>query len=171
MRDDFERIRHIYQPTIAFLPVSRMMYRYGTGGVNGYCHTVDTTLLETDFQYTADFSLAVEWVRWLGAKYVVPYGTFTFRKTEPSAQAADFADAMQRAGMGDRVIALRPLDAITARDLDGSSAAASRRAFLLRWQKTLNRVARTDRRLQKTLPYRILKRLLARKKPKAEAHH
>jgi L-ascorbate metabolism protein UlaG (beta-lactamase superfamily) len=171
MREDFERVRREYQPTIAFLPVSRMTYSFRHGGVNGYCHTVDTTLLGKSFQYTADPELAVEWVRLLDAKFVIPYATFTFRKNEPAIQAAEFGDAMRKAGMADRVIALRPLDMLSADDLSGGSSAASRRAFLFRWQKTMAHAARIDRRMQKKLPYRMLKRLLGRNKPPAQHHH
>jgi L-ascorbate metabolism protein UlaG (beta-lactamase superfamily) len=171
MRADLERVRRDYQPTIAFLPVSRMMYAYATGGVNGYCRRVDTTLLKEKFQYTADPQTAVEWVRMLDAKVVVPYATFTFRRTEPALQAAEFTAAMAAAGMGDRVVALRPLDGLSAADLDGGPRARARRTFLRQWQASMVRALVTDRRMQKALPYRAVKRMLGLNKPPAAHHH
>lgn len=33
-----QRVRDDYHPSVAFLPISRMAYRYDYGGVNGFCH-------------------------------------------------------------------------------------------------------------------------------------
>jgi hypothetical protein len=62
------------------------------------------------FQYTAGPDVAVSWARQLGARKIVPYATFTFKK--PSVPVRKFADEIARAGLADRLVALRPLDAM-----------------------------------------------------------
>jgi L-ascorbate metabolism protein UlaG (beta-lactamase superfamily) len=172
MKGDLERVQRDYQPTVAFLPVSRMTYAYRHGGVNGFCRYVDTTLLDKSFQYTAGADAAVEWVRQLGARWVVPYATFTFSKTTPAPQVDSFSRELDKAGMGDRLVALRPLDAITPEDLTNSSSARRRRAFLNRWLRTSATLARTDTRLAGNLLYRGIRRLLRPKGPQAsDLHH
>ena len=98
-----ERVRQEYKPTLAFLPVSRMIYSFRDGGVNGFCRRVDTDLLKKNFQYTAGPDVAVEWARLLDARWIAPYATFTFTKTKPSLQVRMFADEMAKAGLSDRL--------------------------------------------------------------------
>ena len=86
MHTDLKRVRQEYEPTLAFLPISRMTYSYRQGGVNGFCRRIDTDLINKSFQYTAGPDVAVEWARVLDARWIAPYATFTFKKTTPSLQ-------------------------------------------------------------------------------------
>jgi L-ascorbate metabolism protein UlaG (beta-lactamase superfamily) len=156
---DLERIAREYRPSIAFLPVSRMIYAYATGGVNGFCREVNTRTVREEFQYTADPDLAVDWARTLGATLVVPYATFAFERTMADPEVWRFAAAMDHAGLGDRVLLLRPIDAIEPSDLAGGPSALRRRRFLRRWIWAAARLTQADRRYSRRFPYRILKRL------------
>lgn len=171
MNADLERVRRKYKPTVAFLPVSRMTYAYAHGGVNGFCRSVDTTLLDKSFQYTAGPDVAVNWVRTLDTPWVVPYATFTFDRPSPAPQAGEFADELANAGMLHRLIALRPLDSLELVDLNGGMRANLRRAFLRRWLRATSAGARLHERIQHNLAYRALRRLLGRPRAAAAHHH
>ena len=171
MRADLERVRREYTPALAFLPVSRMTYSYVHGGVNGFCRRVDTNLLDKRFQYTAGPNTAVEWVRLLDARWIVPYATFTFNKTTAAPQVREFADKMEKAGFADRLVALRPLDSIEPKDLSGDVRSALRRRFLVRWLRTSAALKRADQRLRQFFVYRGFRRLLKRRSPAEAQHH
>jgi L-ascorbate metabolism protein UlaG (beta-lactamase superfamily) len=159
MRADLERVRTEYRPNIAFLPISKMTYKYADGGVNGFCREVDTVLVTGQFQYTAGPADAVEWVRLLDPKVVVPYATFTFERTTPALEVGEFAEQMRQAGMTDRLVPLRPLDALEPDDLAGGASASRRRRFLQRYMRVTIGLARADQRLASNLAYRALRRL------------
>jgi L-ascorbate metabolism protein UlaG (beta-lactamase superfamily) len=171
MRAVLERVRREYQPTLAFLPVSQMTYSYVHGGVNGFCRRIDTSLLDKSFQYTAGPETAVEWVRLLDARWVVPYATFTFNKITASHEARRFADEMAKARLTDRLVALRPLDSLEPSDLNGGGRSALRRKFLGGWLRTLAAMKRTDLRLRSFYIYRGMRRFLTRSGSLVEAHH
>src|SRR5262249_44150338 len=40
MHEALERVRHQWPPNVVFLPISRMVYEYRYGGVNGFCRYV-----------------------------------------------------------------------------------------------------------------------------------
>jgi L-ascorbate metabolism protein UlaG (beta-lactamase superfamily) len=171
MQGDLERVRQEYKPTLAFLPVSRMIYSYRDGGVNGFCRRVETDLLDKIFQYTAGPDVAVEWARLLDARWIAPYATFTFTKTKPSLQVRMFADEMAKAGLSDRLLALRPLDSLEPEDLAGGRRSALLRTFLNGWLRATVAVDRTDRRLQISRVYHGVRSLLSRPKLQLPAHH
>jgi L-ascorbate metabolism protein UlaG (beta-lactamase superfamily) len=156
-----KRVRAEYHPSVVFLPISRMMYRYQWGGVNAFCRYVDSTLLDKEFQYTAGPQEAAEWVRLLGVSTVVPYATFTFSRLTTPAQLSEFAAALNQKGLGATLLPLRPLDTLDPSDLDGSGRAARRRRFLCRWHRVAARTSKLDRRLQQYVGYRFARRLLS----------
>ena len=158
MTADLERVRREYAPTLAFLPVSRMVYAYATGGVNGFCRAVDTRSVDQEFQYTAGPDMAVDWVRLLDPKLVVPYATFAFERTMADPEIWKFATQMQSAGLGDRLMLLRPLDAVEPADLTGRWSALWRRRGLQAWIQVAAALTRVDRRFGRKFPYRLLKR-------------
>lgn len=158
MRADLERVRRDYRPSVAFLPISRMTYAYATGGVNGFCREVDTSIVRNEFQYTAGPGDAVEWVRLLDAAVVAPYATFTFDRW-PALELAEFAQLMGQAGLGDRLALLRPLDPLEPNDLIADGSAFRRRRFLRRYMQVTAALMRADRRLARHLAYRAVKRM------------
>jgi L-ascorbate metabolism protein UlaG (beta-lactamase superfamily) len=135
MNDALVRVRDQYRPSVAFLPISRMIYRYDEGGVNGFCRSLDHTLLSQSFQYTAGPQEAVEWVRLLGVSTVVPYATFMFSPYATPSQLKGFAAALDQNGLKATLLPLRPLDALDLSDLDGSARAALRRRLLWYWHR------------------------------------
>jgi hypothetical protein len=167
-----DRVRREYQPNVAFLPISRLTYAYRHGGVNGFCRRMDTTLLDQSFQYTAGPDAAVEWVRQLGVSWVAPYATFTFSKSAPAPQVAEFARELAAAGMRERLLALRPRDAFTLDDLGSNVRARMRRNYLNRWLDATTAVAGADRALSRHVAYRGIRRLFrSQARPDAGHHH
>ena len=53
MKPVVERVGQAYRPDVAFLPVSKWICHYKSGGVNGFCRYLDQERLEQSFQYTA----------------------------------------------------------------------------------------------------------------------
>ena len=160
MREALARVRTEHQPTVAFLPISRMVYAYRDGGVNGFCRYMDTRLLDQSFQYTAGPNEAAEWVRELGVSTVVPYATFTFNPRATPGEVADFAQALDRSGLGSHLLPLATLGAVEPGDLDGSARALRRRRSLRRWFSTGASASRLDRRLKQIPVYRFARRLM-----------
>jgi len=161
MRESLARVRDEHKPTVAFLPISRMVYAYRDGGVNGFCRYMDTSLLDQSFQYTAGPSEAAEWVRELGVSTVVPYATFTFNPRATPGEVVDFAQALDRAGLGAHLLPLATLGAVEPSDLDGSARALRRRRSLRRWFTTGASASRLDRRLKQIPVYRFARRLVS----------
>jgi L-ascorbate metabolism protein UlaG (beta-lactamase superfamily) len=161
MRASLARVREEHKPTVAFLPISQMVYAYRDGGVNGFCRYMDTSLLDQSFQYTAGPAEASEWVRELGVSTVVPYATFTFKPRATPGEVADFAQALDRAGLGTHLLPLPTLGAVELSDLDGSPRALRRRRSLRRWFTTGASASRLDRRLKQIPVYRFARRLVA----------
>ena len=171
MRADLERVRRDYAPTLAFLPVSQMVYEYRHGGVNGFCRLIDPTLLDQSFQYTAGPEVALDWTRLLGVRLVAPYATFTFDPRTPSPEAVRFGEVLSAAGLGDAFVALAPLDRLTRRDLQPTSGAARRRATLRRRLERTATLGHWERRLNQSLVYRGVRRILGTKPQAAAEHH
>ena len=169
MRESLARVRDEHQPTVAFLPISRMVYAYRDGGVNGFCRYMDTSLLDQSFQYTAGPSEATEWVRELGVSTVVPYATFTFNPRATPGEVVDFAQALDRVGLGTHLLPLATLGAVEPSDLDGSARALRRRRSLRRWFTTGASASRLDRRLKQIPVYRFARRLVAGRE--SAVHH
>jgi len=171
MNSVLARVRDEYRPSVAFLPISRMIYRYEHGGVNGFCRYIDTTLLGQDFQYTAGPKEAAEWVRLLGVSTVVPYATFTFSPYATPHELNRFAAALEQNGLEATLLPLRPLDSLELPDLDDSVRAARRRHFLRTWHRSAAQAAQLDQRLRHYALYRFGRRLLAGPAPSTASHH
>jgi len=171
MHDVLKRVRDNYRPSVAFLPISRMVYRYEHGGVNGFCRYIDNTLLDKDFQYTAGPMEAAEWVQLLGVSTVVPYATFTFSRHRTPPEVNEFAVALGQKGMRSALLPLRPLDALDLCDLDGSAYAQRRRRVLRWWHHAGARAVRADQRLRQHAAYRLARRLLGAGPVSARHHH
>jgi hypothetical protein len=171
MMADLERVRRDYAPTVAFLPVSRMIYAYAHGGVNGFCRKISTGLLDKSFQYTAGPGDAVKWSRLLDARCVVPYATFTFNASTAAPQVCDFLRQMAAAGLGDRVMALRPQDSLEPDDLKQNWQRDVRRAYLFTWLRSVAAFNSLDHGLVKFVVYRGLRRLWRGARPAASHHH
>jgi L-ascorbate metabolism protein UlaG (beta-lactamase superfamily) len=160
MCEEFSRVRRDFQPSVAFLPISRMIYRYEHGSVNGFCRYVDTTLLDRDIQYTAGPEEAADWVERLGVSTVSPYATFSFARLAPPMHISAFAEALQRRKLNTALLPLRPLDSLDLSDLDGSAHAVKRRRRLLRRQSLGVLAAGLDKRLKRHAVYRVARRVL-----------
>lgn len=172
-----DRIRKEYRPSVAFLPISRMIYHYKYGGVNRFCRYIDTALLNADFQYTAGPAEAARWVQLLGVSTVIPYATFTFSpfpyigfspkwpvRWGSRPEVHEFAAALNLRGLGHTLLALRPLDAFDISDLSGSRAAWRRRLLHIS-----HGAAGYASKLNKRLYY--VRRLLSSANPNTETHH
>jgi L-ascorbate metabolism protein UlaG (beta-lactamase superfamily) len=166
-----ERVRQEWAPDVAFLPVSRMTYAWKHGGVNGFCRSVDTNLLDQWFQYTASAEQAVEWARRLGVRRVVPYATFNFTPYDVPPQAREFDLALKAAGLSRLLLPLRPFDAAEPDDLTDSAQAAIRREYLLTVLRTGAAAKKIDGRLKHNLGYRLVKRVLSRRSSLPAIHH
>ena len=171
MEGVLKRVRDEYHPSVAFLPISRMMYRYQWGGVNAFCRYVDSTLLDKEFQYTAGPQEAAEWVRLLGVSTVVPYATFTFSRLTTPAPLSEFEAALNQKGLGATLLPLRPLDALDPADLNGSGRAARRRRWLCGWHRAGARASKLDQHLRQYVGYRLARRLLSGAVSSAASHH
>jgi L-ascorbate metabolism protein UlaG (beta-lactamase superfamily) len=170
MHDVLLKVREEYHPSVAFLPISRMVYRYDQGGVSGFCRYIDTAILDKDFQYTAGPDEAAEWVQLLGVSTVVPYATFKFSPRSASKQTNEFYSALNKRGLGHTLLPLRPLDALDAADFDGSTRASQRRWRLRSWFQLSARVSAMDQRLQVFALYRFARRLMMRGRS-SDPHH
>ncbi len=164
------RVREEHKPTVAFLPISRMVYSYRHGGVNGFCRYMDTSMLDRSFQYTAGAAEAAQWVRELNVDTVVPYATFTFNPRATPGEVADLLEALRQEGMNDRLLPLPTQGAVEPSDLDGSARALRRRRTLQQWFATGARASRLDRRLKQIPAYRFARRLMSGAGG-APAHH
>ena len=153
-----ERVRDVYRPTVAFLPISKMIYDYETGGVNGFCRFMDSERFGKSFQYTASAEDAARWVAVLQPLWACPYAIFAFSRWAASLEIAEFAAALRRLDEGHRLFPLRPMDALDRTDLVVSPRARRRRWFRLQQSCLAAGVARRDRHLRRWLAYRVLRR-------------
>jgi hypothetical protein len=161
-----ERVREEYHPLLAFLPVSKMTYRYEWGGVNGFCRYLDTTLLDKSFQYTASAEDAAEWVRALRPQWVSPYATFNFAPWSTPTEVPQFAKALRRANLEHHLYPIRPFEYLEASEfLPGSSRELRRRA-LVRWFQFGAAMRKYDKRMQGNRIYRYLRN--RRKEPQLQ---
>ncbi|MGH9202690.1 MAG: MBL fold metallo-hydrolase, partial [Vicinamibacterales bacterium] len=166
-----ERVRRDTAPDLAFLPISRMTYRWQYGGVNGFCRYVDTDLLDQSFQYTAGAEQAIQWAQTLGVRRVVPYATFNFSPFDVPAQSKQFDEALTAAGLSHLLLPLRPFDAAGPADLTDASQPAMRRRYLLTVLRAGATAKRLDRKLKNNLGYRLVKRVIQGRAPRPTAHH
>jgi L-ascorbate metabolism protein UlaG (beta-lactamase superfamily) len=162
------RIREEYHPDLAFLPVSKMIYRYEWGGVNGFCRYLDTTLVDEGFQYTASAEDAADWVTALQPKWVAPYATFNFSRWSTPTQVSLFEKELRRRGMQTRLYPFRPFDSLGESDFATGNSNELRRRTLLKWFRFGSKVSSYDRRLQQNRIYRYIRHRLAAAAP---THH
>jgi hypothetical protein len=153
-----ERVRDAYRPTVAFLPISKMTYDYETGGVNGFCRFVDTESFAKSFQYTASADDAARWVAVLRPLWVCPYAIFAFSRWSVSVEIAEFAAALRRLDEAEHLFPLRPMDALDRSDLAVGPRARRRRWIRVRWSSLAADMTRKNRRLERWLAYRALRR-------------
>ena len=156
MKPVLERIRDQYQPDLAFLPVSKMVYRYEWGGVNAFCRYFDTTMVDKDFQYTASGEDAAEWVRVLKPQWAAPYATFNFPRWSTPAQVTDFESALSQVGLQDRLYPFRPFDVLESTDFQPGSSRELKRRAMVRWFKFGARMSRNHHRLMANRIYRFI---------------
>jgi L-ascorbate metabolism protein UlaG (beta-lactamase superfamily) len=150
-----QRIREEHKPDVAFLPVSKMIYYYKWGGVNGFCSHLDNTLLDQSFQYTASADDAAHWVEVLKPQIVSPYATFNFAPWSTPREVSLFAKALQARGLGHLLYPVRTLQGVSASELASKSASmALRRKALIQWFHLGAAIKRWDRKLQKLRLYR-----------------
>jgi L-ascorbate metabolism protein UlaG (beta-lactamase superfamily) len=154
-----ERVARLYHPEVAFLPVSKMVYRYEWGGVNGFCRELDPGLLDKWFQYTAGPDDAARWAAALGAGSVAPYALFIFSRWAAPPEIPSFASALKARGILDALYPLRPLDSLTARDLSRALRSRARRRMLLAWFRAAASMKRVVRLTGAARAYRLLRRL------------
>jgi L-ascorbate metabolism protein UlaG (beta-lactamase superfamily) len=154
MRPVLERVRDLYHPNVAFLPISRMIYQLNWGGVNAFCRYLDHGLLDQSFQYTASADDAAEWSKLIGAKAVAPYATFIFSRWACAEQAEQFDTALRRTGIGNIYFPLRPLDSFSTEDLQASLRARVHRQALIASSRATAQLVGLRRRLG--LAYRCI---------------
>jgi hypothetical protein len=172
MRPVLEKVRQMYQPDIAFLPVSKMIYQYKHGGVNGFCRYLDRSLLNERFQYTAGPEEAAEWLTVLNAKWVVPYATFTFSRWATPLAVSRFWQALWAIGKAQSLYPLRPLDSLEATYLTGDPLSMIRRWALLAWFRQGGVWQSWARRLRAYRAFRFLRRAVSQYLPsRASRHH
>jgi Predicted Zn-dependent hydrolases of the beta-lactamase fold len=165
MKPVLEKIREQYRPQLAFLPVSKMIYRYEWGGVNAFCRYLDTSLVDKDFQYTASGQDAAEWVKVLQPQWTAPYATFNFQRWSAPMQVADFEGALAELGLRECLYPFRPFDVMESSDfLPGHSKKVRRRAMVT-WFKvgsTANKYHRKflTNRVYRYLSYRIAEQIV-----------
>jgi L-ascorbate metabolism protein UlaG (beta-lactamase superfamily) len=164
-----EKVRELYRPQIAFLPVSRMEYSYADGSVNGFCRYLDSSLVTQSFQYTASADDAAEWVRLLGAPCAAPYATFTFSRWQSPVEVSRFRRALRSRGLGHCFYPFSSMDGVSLSDLDGSYFSRIRRGWAVALCRARVALQQLDRNLKRVQAYRLLRRLL--KSPGAEAAH
>jgi len=142
MESVVERVGRQYKPDVAFVPVSRVVYHYRYGSLNGFCRYLDENLLGASFQYTAGPKEAAGLSQRLGARLLVPYATFGFTRWADRVQALEFGAALREKGLSDRFYPLRPLDSIGAEDIAGMSRSRRRREMLLAWHHGISALRR-----------------------------
>jgi L-ascorbate metabolism protein UlaG (beta-lactamase superfamily) len=156
MKPVLERIRDQYQPDLAFLPVSKMVYRYEWGGVNAFCRYLDTTMVDKDFQYTASGEDAAEWVSVLKPQLTAPYATFNFPRWSTPAQVSVFESALSHLGLQNTLFPFRPFDALESSDFQPGTSRELRRRALVRWFKFGATMSRYHQRLLTNRIYRFI---------------
>jgi L-ascorbate metabolism protein UlaG (beta-lactamase superfamily) len=160
MRSVVERVGQMYRPDVAFLPVSKWICHYKSGGVNAYCRYLDQEMFERSFQYTAGPEDAADWSVLLGAPTVVPYATFTFARGKIPPEVVQFGKELRRRGIGRRFFPMRPLDSLAATDLGDGLRSRSRRWRLVAWSRGVGGLYRIGRRAGVGRTYRYLRHKL-----------
>jgi len=115
-------------------------------------------MLDQSFQYTASPADAADWSLLLGAQVLVPYATFTFARWKVPPEVVQFGSELRRRGIGSRFYPLRPLESLTATDLDDGLRSRSRRWALVAWASGVGGVYRVGRRMGAGRAYRNLRR-------------
>ncbi len=155
MKTVLQRVRDQYKPLFAFLPVSKMIYRYEWGGVNGFCRYLDNTLVDQSFQYTASADDAAQWVQVLQPKWAAPYATFNFSRWSTPPEVSQFAKVLKTSGLRKSLYPVRPFDFLASSDFLKSKE--FQRRALIRWFQLGSSARELDRWLQKNRLYRYLK--------------
>ena len=146
MRPVVEEVGRKYHPDVAFLPVSKWICYFKSGGVNAFCRYLDQKMLERSFQYTAGPRDAADWTVLLDARLAVPYATFTFTRAKLTPETVQFALELKKRGIGERFCPMAPLDSLTAADLGDSLRARSRRWRRVARSRALGEVYRVGQR-------------------------
>jgi hypothetical protein len=158
MEPVLEKVRELYRPNIAFLPISKMTYMYRNGGVNGFCRYFDADLLNQSFQYTASGQDAAEWTLALQPKYVVPYATFTFSRWSVPPEMQGFAQALKGVGLAKSLYPFLPFTSFKSSQLRGDLLSALRRYLLVHWFTLRGHLKNFDSRLSPYRPYAFLRK-------------
>ncbi len=160
MKPVLERVRDQYHPDLAFLPVSKMVYEYKFGGVNGFCRYFDSTMLDKSFQYTASPEDAAEWVQALQPRWASPYATFNFSPWSTPNEVAQFASSLRGRSLAPHLFPMRPFDFLEAHDFSNGSSKELRRRSLITWFRIGSAVRRYDRHMKsRNRIYRYLRSL------------
>ena len=130
-----DRVREEFQPNVAFLPCSDVVYRYDQGGGNRFCRYFDRARAGASVQYTAPPEEAARWARILDAPIVIPYALFLFSRWATHPGIRGLARALDAAGLGDRFWPLRPLGSISAGDLTSGPRRNIRRLASGAWYR------------------------------------
>ncbi|MGH6689749.1 MAG: MBL fold metallo-hydrolase [Gammaproteobacteria bacterium] len=154
-----ERVKCVYRPDVAFLPVSRMVFTYRGGGVNAFCRYLDRGLLGRSFQYTAGPEQAAAWAAVLDARWIVPYATFTFPRRDAPEGVARFASALRSMGLGRRLYPLRPLDALPALGRRRDPRSEIRRWTAVAWYRVWTCLRHLHLHLSARLDHRVIRRI------------
>lgn len=164
-----ERIRNEYQPDVAALPVSKMVFYFRAGGVNSFCRELSAEMLDESYQYTAGPKEAAAWAKTLGVKYVFGYATFVFGRWVVPPVLHQFRLALRALGIESALLPLRPFDSLDLPTQSGSLAV--RRRVLLGWLRIADFSQRADQRLTGFALYRGIRRLVRRLLPTTSGHH
>jgi L-ascorbate metabolism protein UlaG (beta-lactamase superfamily) len=163
-----DKVRETYHPVLAFLPVSKFMFRYDGGGANGFCRYFDSTLIHKTFQYTGSAEDAAEWVRVLQPKWVSPYAMFSFAPWSTPIHVMQFERALKRVNLEKKLYPIRPFQ-----HLDASAFLKDRelhRRALVRWFHLGSVVRKIDKDMQQNRIYRYF-RYRGRQARAAAEHH
>jgi len=156
-----ERVAQLYHPDVAFLPVSKMIYRYEWGGVNGFCRYLDPDLLDKKFQYTAGPEDAARWAAVLKVETVAPYALFVFSRWAAPLEIPRFARALKARRILNTLYPMRPLDSLSTNDLGSILRSTARRRMLLAWFRAAALLRRVARLTGATRAYRLLRRVMS----------
>ena len=172
MRAVLKRIREEHHPDLAFLPVSKMVYSYEYGGVNGFCRYIDNKLVNHTFQYTASPDDAAEWVEILQPRWVSPYATFNFSPWSTPGEVAKIAKSLRSRKLGNLLYPVRPMCSISSRHLLQTTLTENiRRRILILWFELGGTLKFMDRKMHHSRIYRYLRyRIMDFLKPKTKHH-
>jgi hypothetical protein len=166
-----EKVRELYHPQIAFLPISKTECRYADGGVIGFCRYLNRDRFAKSFQYTASADDAAGWIELLGAPYAAPYATFAFSRWQSPVEMSRFRRALRSRKLGHRFYPFSSMEGVSLSDLDRSQFAELRRWWAVALCRARVAIHQLDQKLQRVQTYRVLRRLLRSRSAEAIHHH